>query len=473
MKRIVCFYILPLVTLCLSCVNSINTQRAFQQASLKHDRMVQEPTSTSEFKWHLLIGEFERILEAEPNGEMADDTRWAIASCWMWLAQSEGESTEGSRQRAIEAFNQLIANHLDSEYIPEAYFWLGCCYRDIKDPDQAELKFQTVLDQYPNHQIVQNTRLELERLATSKIEPKLEQKVQFFLPTSQPRNEELVVSSSLPDVSLTKSVASTSTIEPEVSPEDGNGTPEIESANLVEVSPKIIEDPSLVQQLGLNVRKIVIDPGHGSKDPGAVSSFGKEKSVVLSLSKILRNLLVNKGYDVRMTREADRFIPLQDRPEFANNQGADLFLSIHVNAHKNPKVSGIETYYLALASDASASETAARENVGASYSIQELDLLVSKILHESKSEESQRLAECVQSELIYTTGLVNRGVKHAPFVVLIGTKVPAILIEIGFLSNEIEAKQLITVEYQQKLAAAIVSGVEDYVANVPKITKKK
>jgi N-acetylmuramoyl-L-alanine amidase len=174
-----------------------------------------------------------------------------------------------------------------------------------------------------------------------------------------------------------------------------------------------------------------------------------------------------------MTREADRFIPLQDRPEFANNQGADLFLSIHVNAHKNPKVSGIETYYLALASDASASETAARENVGASYSIQELDLLVSKILHESKSEESQRLAECVQSELIYTTGLVNRGVKHAPFVVLIGTKVPAILIEIGFLSNEIEAKQLITVEYQQKLAAAIVSGVEDYVANVPKITKKK
>ena len=90
MKKIVYFYALPLFVFCLSCA-TINTQKAFQQASLKHERMVREPTNTSEFEWHLLIGEFERILDAEPNGEMADDTRWAIASCWMWLAQSEGE----------------------------------------------------------------------------------------------------------------------------------------------------------------------------------------------------------------------------------------------------------------------------------------------------------------------------------------------------------------------------------------------
>ena len=484
MKKIVYFYALPLFVFCLSCA-TINTQKAFQQASLKHERMVREPTNTSEFEWHLLIGEFERILDAEPNGEMADDTRWAIASCWMWLAQSEGESTGGSRLRAIDAFNQLISNHLDSKYIPEAYFWLGCCYRDIKDPNQAELKFRTVLDQYPNHQIIQNTRLELKRLATP-------QTVMLA------KNKGLVVNPSLPDLSLAHPATSTLTTEPKVPkpkpeqtiapieknlkldpvvtpkvpPKEGNNTLKIESVNLVETSPEVIEDPSLVQQLGLNVRKIVIDPGHGSKDPGAVSSFGKEKSVVLSLSKILRDLLINKGYDVRMTRETDRFIPLQNRPEFANDQTADLFLSIHANANKNPKASGIETYYLALASDTSASETASRENIGASYSIQELDLLVSKILHESKSEESRRLAERVQSELIYATGSINRGVKHAPFVVLIGAKVPAILIEIGFLSNEIEAKKLITIEYQQKLATAIASGVEDYVTNVSRITKE-
>ncbi|MAG82634.1 hypothetical protein CMK10_00575 [Candidatus Poribacteria bacterium] len=496
MKKIVYFHTLPFFVFCLSCA-TINTQKAFQQASLKHERMVREPTNTSEFEWHLLIGEFERILDAEPNGEMADDTRWAIASCWMWLAQSEGESTGGSRLRAIDAFNQLISNHLDSKYIPEAYFWLGCCYRDIKDPNQAELKFRTVLDQYPNHQIIQDTQLELKRLATPKA-MMLAKKTQFSLPTLQPKNEGLVVNPSLPDLSLTHPATRTLTTEPkvpkpkteqtivpiekdlkldpvvtpEVPPKDGNNTLKIESVNLVETPPEIIEDPSLVQQLGLNVRKIVIDPGHGSKDPGAVSSFGKEKSVVLSLSKILRDLLINKGYDVRMTRETDRFIPLQNRPEFANNQTADLFLSIHANANKNPKASGIETYYLALASDTSASETASRENIGASYSIQELDLLVSKILHESKSEESRRLAECVQSELIYATSSINRGVKHAPFVVLIGAKVPAILIEIGFLSNEIEAKKLITIEYQQKLATAIASGVEDYVTNVSRITKE-
>ena len=277
------------------------------------------------------------------------------------------------------------------------------------------------------------------------------------------------------EISTILSIEKDLELDPVVTPEvlqSGDGTFKVESANLSEMLPKTIEDPSLVQQLGLSVRKIVIDPGHGSKDPGAVSRFGKEKSIVLSLSKLLRDFLVNRGYDVHMTRETDEFISLQNRPEFANVQEADLFLSIHVNASKNPKASGIETYYLALASDISASETAARENIGANYTIQEFDLLVSKILHESKSEESRRLAECVQSELIYATGSVNRGVKHAPFVVLIGTKVPAILIEIGFLSNEIEAAQLITIDYQKRLATAIATGVENYITNVSKITRK-
>ena len=116
MKRILYFYVFPLVVFCLSCANSINTKKVFQEASLKHERMVREPTSASEFEWHLLIGEFERILEAEPEGEMVDDTRWAIASCWMWIAQLEGESTGGARLRAIDAFNQLISNHVDSKY---------------------------------------------------------------------------------------------------------------------------------------------------------------------------------------------------------------------------------------------------------------------------------------------------------------------------------------------------------------------
>ena len=496
MKRILYFYVFPLVVFCLSCANSINTKKVFQEASLKHERMVREPTSASEFEWHLLIGEFERILEAEPEGEMVDDTRWAIASCWMWIAQLEGESTGGARLRAIDAFNQLISNHVDSKYIPEAYFWLGCCYRDIDDLNQAKSKFRTVLDQYPNHQVIQKVRLELKRLVSPKDGLNLAKKMEVSSLASQPKNVDLAVSSSVPDPALSPPVSSVSVIQPEV-PNDpkqailsigkdleldpvvtpevlqgGDDTLKVGLANLAEILPTTIEDPSLVQQLGLSVRKIVIDPGHGSKDPGAVSRFGKEKSIVLSLSKLLRDLLVNKGYDVRMTRETDKFISLQNRPEFANVQEADLFLSIHVNAIENPKVSGIETYYLALASDISASETATRENIGANYTIQELDLLVSKILHESKSEESRRLAECVQSELIYATGSVDRGVKHAPFVVLIGTKVPAILIEIGFLSNEIEAAQLITIEYQKRLATAIATGVENYVTNVSKITRK-
>ena len=183
---------------------------------------------------------------------------------------------------------------------------------------------------------------------------------------------------------------------------------------------------SLPRQLGLGVKTVVIDPGHGGKDPGAISSRSiQEKSVVLELSIMLRDLLVSRGYNVRLTRESDIYLPLQERTRMATGQGADLFISVHANAAAHTGASGVETYYLALASDETAKRTAARENSGAGYGIKELDKLVARILRESKSVESRRLAQCVQAELVNSTEAIDRGVKHAPFVVLIGTKGPS------------------------------------------------
>lgn len=223
---------------------------------------------------------------------------------------------------------------------------------------------------------------------------------------------------------------------------------------------------TLPRQLGLEVKTVVIDPGHGGRDPGATSkSRVHEKVVVLELSLMLRNLLVDRGYNVWLTRDSDTYLPLRERTRKASKQGADLFISIHANAAANTGASGVETYYLALASDETAQRTAARENSGAGFSIKELDKLVTRILKESKSEESRRLAQCVQSELVDSTNANDRGVKHAPFVVLTGTKVPAVLVEVGFLSHRAEAQKLTKKAYKRNIAEAIAKGIDQYVSS--------
>ena len=228
--------------------------------------------------------------------------------------------------------------------------------------------------------------------------------------------------------------------------------------------PEPLVPKSLTREFGLTAKTIVIDPGHGGKDPGGPGSNNlHEKDIVLSISQELRAVLTAKGYTVLMTRETDRFIPLKKRTEFATHHKADLFLSIHANAAENSKANGIETYYLDVAStDKDAEKIAARENINSGYSLQELETLLDGLIQESKSEDSKRLAKHVQETLVQSTGAVDRGVKHARFVVLIGTKVPAILIETGFVSNSVERQKLTTTAYQSKIATAIAQGIDNF-----------
>ncbi len=230
---------------------------------------------------------------------------------------------------------------------------------------------------------------------------------------------------------------------------------------------------SLAQQLGLCVRRIVIDPGHGGRDPGAKSRHGlREKDVVLKVSKLLAKKLRERlGCEVILTRSKDVFIPLEQRTAIANMKHTDLFISIHVNSSPNRRARGVETYYLNFATDKEAMRVAAMENAASTRSLGELQDLLKNILLHSKVEESSRLARDIQEELVHTLSrryrrVRNRGVKTAPFVVLIGTRMPAVLVEIGFISNRFEERRLRDPRYLETVAEGLARGIERYMKEI-------
>ena len=228
---------------------------------------------------------------------------------------------------------------------------------------------------------------------------------------------------------------------------------------------------SLVRELGLKIGKVVIDPGHGGHDQGTTGPRGLlEKDVVLDVALRLGKLIEDRmGAEVVYTRKDDTFIPLEGRTEMANDQKADLFLSIHANSSPVPRISGVETFFLNLpdSRDKDATDVAARENASSQKSIFELQSLIQKITMNDKLQESREFAGRVQSSLYAFSarnfpGEKNRGVKKAPFVVLIGAHMPSVLAEIGFLSNPREEALLRKPEYRQKLAEALYRGVSRY-----------
>ncbi len=230
--------------------------------------------------------------------------------------------------------------------------------------------------------------------------------------------------------------------------------------------------PSLAQQLGLGVKKIVIDPGHGGKDPGAMAFGMKEKDIVLSLAKKLSPVLSRKlGCEVLLTRTSDIFIPLEERTAIANTEGADLFVSLHINAHPSANVRGLETYYLNLSTNAEAMRVAAMENATSTHQLSDLQDILSDIMKNSKIEESARLAQQVHNSILVEanrqgfSGIKNLGVKQAPFYVLIGAQMPAILIEVAFISNPKDVANLSNPDFIKMLTQEIATGIRNYVSN--------
>ncbi len=237
-----------------------------------------------------------------------------------------------------------------------------------------------------------------------------------------------------------------------------------------EAKPTAHGEQTLIRALGLKIGKIVVDAGHGGHDVGTIGPDGlTEKALVLDVALRLGKLLESRmGAEVVYTRDDDTFVPLETRTAIANKEQADLFISIHANSSREPEARGVETYYLNFTSSADALEVAARENAVSEKSIHELQDLVKKIALKEKIEESREFAADVQQSLWATAGkgTRNRGVKKAPFIVLIGANMPSILAEISFLSNPGDEQKLETPEYRQKIAEALYRGVAKYVSGL-------
>ncbi len=223
---------------------------------------------------------------------------------------------------------------------------------------------------------------------------------------------------------------------------------------------------SLVEQLGLKVRTIMIDAGHGGKDPGAVANNLQEKNINLRMAKILGGMLREQGFEVHYTRTADKFIPLEERTAMANARNADLFISLHCNAYRDSSAKGFEVYYLNLATDAQAVRVAARENGVSAKKISDMQFILSDLMLNSKINESRQMASMVEAETLRAMrpkyAPVSHGSKGAFFYVLTGARMPSILVELGYLTNPAEAAKLNTDAYLSTMAQGLTRGVLAY-----------
>ena len=232
---------------------------------------------------------------------------------------------------------------------------------------------------------------------------------------------------------------------------------------------------SIIRQLGLGIRRVVIDPGHGGKDPGCIGNQHKlqEKEVVLDVSLRLKALLESLGLEVVMTRETDIYLPPETRSVIANQKQADIFISVHANANRSRKLSGVETFYLNLSQDPTVVETAARENATTTKNIGQMRETIQKILQNTNILESMELAQTIQKNLVHTlsqkySAVRDLGVKGGPFWVLIKTEVPSVLVEISFLSNPAEEEKLRDPQYLERIALGIYQGIIAYKSSLEK-----
>jgi len=228
----------------------------------------------------------------------------------------------------------------------------------------------------------------------------------------------------------------------------------------------------------LSVKKIVLDPGHGGEEPGAVSTSGvAEKDIALDIALRLRRLMEEASFEIMLTRNGDQTVPLSERAAIANAHGADIFVSIHVNWTDAPGIRPLETYYLGPPNDPISIQVASRENRESAYSLANFRRLLEKIYLDGRRSESRKLAKTVQRELFQSLSQINplledRGVKTAPFAVLVGTEMPAILVEVSCLSNDDEVRLLTNPDYRQQIARSLFRAIRSYAHSLNGSNKK-
>lgn len=394
-------------------------------------------------QWNALARAFYQFASENPTNDNADDALFGAGISFFYMNIPEGH------RRATQAFQRLMARYPNSPHISNALYWTAKAYESLRDRSRAQRYYQALVNRHPE------SRYASEAWKALAPPPPLK-RVQFQEPpktveVAPPAKTETLLET--PKLSVTSPPSRTVllTIEP------AESTPPP-----LRRTPRASEEPTLSQQLGLGIKSIVVDPGHGGHDYGATApGLPPEKEINLDVGKRLATLLEGRGFRVYLTRKDDTFIPLRERNDLARRWKADLFVSVHVNSAESSAGSGVETWVCSPARDARSAQQAARENAGAA-TMSEINDLLAEMLISSKREESRSLARSIQRELVASTGSFDRGVKEAGFVVLAGLRVPSVLVEIGFLSNPAEGRRLATPEYRQTIAEAIAQGIFAY-----------
>jgi N-acetylmuramoyl-L-alanine amidase len=467
-----------------------------------------------------VISKYRSMYYRFPAFAKADDAILAEAELYQLMGTDFHEP--GYFVQAIRAYAFLEKEYPSSPYASEGLFRAAEIHlNDLRDPKAARAVFNVFLERYPDSKRALSARARLHDLqeqskqlwrtssrpggfnpgatsaypqmaVASDSPPQVKGKSRTVppsdrpvknSPTGAPRNssgETEVAAASLDGVSLGPSQETkqnTALAKPEGSKTgaesnfgetDAEKEPKAAAFNLSAL-PKSDGTRSLTRTLGLKIGRIVIDPGHGGDNTGTIGPSGLlEKDLVLDISLKLKNLIESRlGGEVLLTRTDDTFIPLEERPAIANQYQADLFISIHANSSRNHHVSGVETFILDFATSPEAEETAARENASVQKTIFELHDLVQKITLKEKVNESREFAQIVQKSMAShlhkdRKEAKDRGVKQAPFIVLIGANMPSILSEVSFLSNPSDESLLKTSAYRQKVAEALCRGIEAY-----------
>ena len=449
-------------------------------------------------KWLQVAQKFQAVAATYPQSPRAPDALYSAADLYSELSRISGQSSD--LKSAILAYQKLLVSYPKHRLADDALFSLVRIHSD-RQGDLA-LAYE-VLTERMKKVSLGDKRSELLALKAS-------------LPKPVPVVKKTRETSATPTPSVMKafakaaSLASDAAVKPEVeSPtptEVSEAVAEEEVASTSEVAPAISQwqealrdvrvgtptaredervsaaeakarlapvtgkkaEVTLAEQLGLKVRRVVLDAGHGGHDSGAIGPSGvREKDVALGITRKLAVLLRNAGLEVELTRDSDRFVALEKRTQFANDAHGDLFISIHCNASPNRKARGIETYTLNTSADRYAIRLAARENASSEKGISDLQYILADLTTKANTDESTRLAARVQKALVSNlsrqhSGVKDLGHKEALFFVLLGARMPSILVETSFLSNPTEEKLLASEAYQALLAHSIFSGIQSF-----------
>ena len=429
--------------------------------------------------WLGVAHKFEAVAQKYPTSARAPDALFTAAGLLAELSRISQVPEDLSG--AAEDYRKLLERHPRNRLADDSALALARLQLDrLGQPEAARATLQRALEQLPKGDQYANLKSLLASLPAESPKKPAAPVVRRPAPKAVRDFPALGKASGPPPAPA--AAPSLAEVEPAVAaPEPEAAPPPVTGPSLRErmksVGRQTGGEVTLAEQLGLKVRRVVIDAGHGGHDTGTVGPGGtQEKTVALAVALRLGQVLTDEGLEVVFTREDDHFVRLEDRARLANEARGDLFISVHCNSGAEASWRGVETYSLNLTSDRYAIRLAARENTSSAKTMSDLQFLLADLATRAHTDESARLAERVQHSLVSRMGakypkVKDRGRKEALFYVLLGAKMPAILVETGFLSNPEDEKRLATPGYEDEVARAIASGVQDFLGYRERLAK--